>query len=123
LLCSCYGDRIISSVTLVRAFFFFQAEDGIRARNVTGVQTCALPISFVAVILISSNMSEIRITATKVKVAFQTIPVTSSTSEKLKIGRASCREGVQTKSAVESVTAAHVIRRVRTGQGELNSTG
>src|SRR5207248_8576860 len=27
-------------------FFFFQAEDGIRDRTVTGVQTCALPISF-----------------------------------------------------------------------------
>src|SRR6266851_4183056 len=26
-------------------FFFFQAEDGIRYRDVTGVQTCALPIS------------------------------------------------------------------------------
>src|SRR5437867_5813660 len=26
-------------------FFFFQAEDGIRYRTVTGVQTCALPIS------------------------------------------------------------------------------
>src|SRR5699024_7511318 len=26
--------------------FFFQAEDGIRDRNVTGVQTCALPIYF-----------------------------------------------------------------------------
>src|SRR5207249_6811625 len=26
-------------------WFFFQAEDGIRDRNVTGVQTCALPIS------------------------------------------------------------------------------
>src|SRR5437868_11828745 len=25
-------------------FFFFRAEDGIRDRNVTGVQTCALPI-------------------------------------------------------------------------------
>src|SRR5699024_11675954 len=25
--------------------YFFQAEDGIRDRNVTGVQTCALPIS------------------------------------------------------------------------------
>src|SRR6266704_3182116 len=25
-------------------FFFFQAEDGIRDRNVTGDQTCALPI-------------------------------------------------------------------------------
>ena len=24
--------------------FFFQAEDGIRDRDVTGVQTCALPI-------------------------------------------------------------------------------
>src|SRR5699024_12072041 len=31
----------------VRVSFFFQAEDGIRDRNVTGVQTCALPISHV----------------------------------------------------------------------------
>src|SRR5207248_3783229 len=29
----------------VAGFFFFQAEDGIRDRTVTGVQTCALPIS------------------------------------------------------------------------------
>src|SRR6266851_1697506 len=29
----------------LRCFFFFQAEDGIRDRDVTGVQTCALPIS------------------------------------------------------------------------------
>src|SRR5690625_7559601 len=28
-----------------RCFFFFQAEDGIRDGHVTGVQTCALPIS------------------------------------------------------------------------------
>src|SRR5438034_11468301 len=27
-------------------FFFFRAEDGIRGHCVTGVQTCALPISF-----------------------------------------------------------------------------
>src|SRR5690606_39502387 len=27
------------------SFFFFQAEDGIRDFHVTGVQTCALPIS------------------------------------------------------------------------------
>src|SRR5699024_12091600 len=27
-------------------FFYFQAEDGIRDRNVTGVQTCALPICY-----------------------------------------------------------------------------
>src|SRR5205807_7106516 len=31
------------SVSLI--FFFFQAEDGIRDYKVTGVQTCALPIS------------------------------------------------------------------------------
>src|SRR3990172_10624633 len=29
----------------LRRFFFFQAEDGIRDVAVTGVQTCALPIS------------------------------------------------------------------------------
>src|SRR5207249_9775657 len=33
-----------SSINLFILFFFFQAEDGIRDRNVTGVQTCALPI-------------------------------------------------------------------------------
>src|SRR5699024_11277740 len=31
-------------VALDVTIFFFQAEDGIRDRNVTGVQTCALPI-------------------------------------------------------------------------------
>src|SRR2546423_11750782 len=30
---------------LIFFFFFFQAEDGIRDKLVTGVQTCALPIS------------------------------------------------------------------------------
>src|SRR2546425_9300370 len=34
-------------VVLVMFFFFFQAEDGIRDKLVTGVQTCALPIYFV----------------------------------------------------------------------------
>src|SRR5437773_6285127 len=37
----CYGMMSL-------CFFFFQAEDGIRDRDVTGVQTCALPISDVA---------------------------------------------------------------------------
>src|SRR5438876_5739255 len=34
-----------SQVPLSSVFFFFQAEDGIRDGRVTGVQTCALPIS------------------------------------------------------------------------------
>src|SRR2546430_956046 len=37
----CYGIR----QSRCRCFFFFQAEDGIRVLTVTGVQTCALPIS------------------------------------------------------------------------------
>src|SRR2546430_7850820 len=36
-LLQCAGDSVF--------FFFFQAEDGIRDLTVTGVQTCALPIS------------------------------------------------------------------------------
>src|SRR5438270_8416762 len=32
-------------IIFVFFFFFFQAEDGIRDLTVTGVQTCALPIS------------------------------------------------------------------------------
>src|SRR2546425_10643852 len=35
----------LSVVLIVALFFFFQAEDGIRDKLVTGVQTCALPIS------------------------------------------------------------------------------
>src|SRR2546427_8645399 len=39
-------DVRLSVVVCVRGyFFFFQAEDGIRDLTVTGVQTCALPIS------------------------------------------------------------------------------
>src|SRR5690606_39416817 len=34
-----------SRVHMLLFFFFFQAEDGIRDFHVTGVQTCALPIS------------------------------------------------------------------------------
>src|SRR5699024_12439000 len=43
-------------------FFFFQAEDGIRYRNVTGVQTCALPILIVSGILCGSVVAKINTT-------------------------------------------------------------
>src|SRR5260370_20959545 len=38
-----YG--VATGVSVGSFFFFFQAEDGIRDSSVTGVQTCALPIS------------------------------------------------------------------------------
>src|SRR5437773_5153832 len=38
------GKNLTGSLWFYLLFFFFQAEDGIRDRDVTGVQTCALPI-------------------------------------------------------------------------------
>src|SRR5712672_4005812 len=40
-------------------FFFFQAEDGIRDKLVTGVQTCALPIWFGIIIIILMELAMI----------------------------------------------------------------
>src|SRR3989442_11984700 len=37
-------------------FFFFQAEDGIRDADVTGVQTCALPIFDHTLVLPATNL-------------------------------------------------------------------
>src|SRR6266487_5400774 len=42
-------------MVLLYFFFFFQAEDGIRDGRVTGVQTCALPI-FTVVLLVLFNI-------------------------------------------------------------------
>src|SRR5690554_2295342 len=39
--------------------FFFQAEDGIRDADVTGVQTCALPISLSFVGLIAPHLARV----------------------------------------------------------------
>src|SRR6266511_4753271 len=36
-------------------FFFFQAEDGIRDFHVTGVQTCALPISSIRAVAVAQE--------------------------------------------------------------------
>src|SRR3712207_7547018 len=41
-------DMLVRSLASV--VFFFQAEDGIRDIGVTGVQTCALPISSVGIV-------------------------------------------------------------------------
>src|SRR5207249_7859388 len=78
--------------------FFFQAEDGIRDRNVTGVQTCALPICFGVphsrrVIARSGD----HFTAVLTKLAEEDgAGVCHGGRERLaQIGRASCRERVE----------------------------
>src|SRR5699024_11342291 len=100
---------------------FFQAEDGIRDRNVTGVQTCALPILMTK---LSSSLSTRRfrigynellsfvIITNKRKVIMNMKNPKDSQTNKRKvimnmknpkdsqIGRASCRERVESEEAV-----------------------
>src|SRR6266436_3774850 len=50
-------------------YFFFQAEDGIRDVAVTGVQTCALPISFSTSSLLANKFAPLRSPPQKSKAA------------------------------------------------------
>src|SRR3712207_9049067 len=68
------------------AYFFFQAEDGIRDIGVTGVQTCALPISVLACGIIFTFNSTHGITNVTAEIAGQ-----HTMENYFKIGRASCR--------------------------------
>src|SRR5699024_11262421 len=86
------------SIMAIRFFsFFFQAEDGIRDRNVTGVQTCALPIWLnrrppslflvgIAVVIIISpfiKMRKFRISFSMLRVYL--IPIRITTAARLNI--------------------------------------
>src|SRR2546430_3466408 len=93
-------------VACFSVIFFFQAEDGIRDLTVTGVQTCALPISGAPVLLIGKHSAKLRIAerrgietttarqAAKRKREFDVTVEASGVAEGFKIGRASCRERV-----------------------------
>ena len=70
-------------------FFFFQAEDGIRDYDVTGVQTCALPIS--AVPGPETTLSAPEEVEAEAKAAVAEVEAAPVVEE---IGRASCRERV-----------------------------
>src|SRR5690625_7247364 len=79
--------------------FFFQAEDGIRDGHVTGVQTCALPISerqnALPTALSSGQRRRLLLAAAFVRP--RTLLVLDEPEQRLdsgKIGRASCRESV-----------------------------
>src|SRR2546421_9562639 len=92
---------------LLVPFFFFQAEDGIRDLIVTGVQTCALPISRRFRKLKPLAQSHLRLqseaedtarvaghrkSASRARDLCPALPATRSLIRE--IGRASCRERV-----------------------------
>src|SRR5437763_4955309 len=77
--------------------FFFQAEDGIRDTSVTGVQTCALPIS----------TSGPQADAVVAYLRFHFLPEGDARKSALlglqQIGRASCRERVEMRVVAVSL--------------------
>src|SRR5207245_6792047 len=95
---------IVVSVVL-SSVFFFQAEDGIRDATVTGVQTCALPISGVvpATVAATAAVTALRVPARPCVAPGRTlVAILTGASDRRgridagpEIGRASCRERVQ----------------------------
>src|SRR2546430_12472020 len=101
---------IKARILVIVLFFFFQAEVGIRDLTVTGVQTCALPISltggsYVTGIVESPHgvcwlkgeppaPSMTMIPFTRPGLASATSQPNGPPAECVKIGRASCRERV-----------------------------
>src|SRR5256885_4595774 len=92
---------------VINFFFFFQAEDGIRDYKVTGVQTCALPISQWTAEFVGSGVTSLHPAATPITHGATlyglsvfwsgpSFPAANTTVIPLscKIGRASCRERV-----------------------------
>src|SRR3712207_6927535 len=88
-----------------RLFFFFQAEDGIRDIGVTGVQTCALPISLIGCgvstgVGAAINTAKVKPGSTVVVFGCGGVGIAAIQGAKvagahtIEIGRASCRERV-----------------------------
>src|SRR5690606_39283390 len=104
--------------------FFFQAEDGIRDFHVTGVQTCALPISQAEAAdghtgLVVNAIHLLNAPAVEQAVVDHRLGTRSAFLSRLEnqhdgaveiarlteeIGRASCRESVSMRGAAGSVT-------------------
>src|SRR5688500_20206624 len=80
-----------ATLTFMAFSFFFQAEDGIRDYKVTGVQTCALPISrllreFLSLMYSRRRRGSLSIEWSWMRYASRNRRIVSE------IGRASCRE-------------------------------
>src|SRR5439155_5922737 len=95
-----YAERLAKKYIIC---FFFQAEDGIRDGHVTGVQTCALPISprlvrevgaRKALAHLSDLADQARRDASAIELFLEN-QAQSDTVKRTQIGRASCRERVK----------------------------
>src|SRR5699024_11472343 len=92
-----YGWHVITYGINYDGNIFIQAEDGIRDRNVTGVQTCALPIYVSFLHGVNRCLECIirdRLALTKKGIPADLVFARVDVIEADKIGRASCRERV-----------------------------
>src|SRR5688500_20138009 len=98
-------------------FFFFQAEDGIRDYKVTGVQTCALPICILHSSLFTLHLS---IPIANLCQPFRLFThnsqftIHNSMGSIHQIGRASCRERVETKEAMRTARTKKIQKYKKT---------
>src|SRR5262249_56821933 len=110
------GAASAGAVLCVRGslFFFFQAEDGIRDWSVTGVQTCALPISYapaaplVAWMVLAANASN----PSRRPASGHCATSLGAIQVSVEIGRASCRERGEI-----SVGGGCLTKTIRAGRG------
>src|SRR5712675_1725537 len=101
-------------------FFFFQAEDGIRDVAVTGVQTCALPISSICIWCSKKRWTKSRVTVEVDRVTLDCAAKACSI-ENGALGKPALRASVTTGVIPGAVTPPHV--RGRLGRTEpLRST-
>src|SRR2546430_10900068 len=77
-------------------FFFFQAEDGIRDLTVTGVQTCALPISLM------TALTEASLTIAAAAAALTTLIAADSASSTAARARTSTETAFEAAFAIRS---------------------
>src|SRR2546430_8731938 len=84
--------------------FFFQAEDGIRDLTVTGVQTCALPISAGTIRMPDGDtVLEARVVADERRVAIELLP-----SERALAVRLCGHAGIPDVTLEDEIGRAHV---------------
>src|SRR5690606_39376179 len=97
-----YSSRLIVDLLF---FFFFQAEDGIRAFHVTGVQTCALPICRYPTAASAARLGEKRLAAFLVKHSYSGRRPVKELLTRLRSAPAGTTDPVQTIAVRDVVLA------------------
>src|SRR5437868_15522954 len=105
---------------ITQSNFFFQAEDGIRDRNVTGVQTCALPIWCRSLVLPTLDAfalgvdDVLHLLAQLIDRGVEVVAAELALARltQLQIGRASCRERVQNALPARAVETNETRRQI-----------